>query len=128
MLASTTYPDELLADFQQTYRIDLWGTDWERLDEDRAAHLAALAYQLPPDSRVMRAIAPAGANDTATQLLREIEHNQRLWHWAHTNAAKGGTGEPERITLPGEDAAYESMVEREERNAERIAASFGLEI
>ena len=112
MLASTRYHDELLADFQQTYRIDLWGTDWERLDEDAAAHLAALAYQLPPDSRVMRA----------------VEFNQRMWHWAHTDAAKGGTGEPERITLPGEDAAYESMVEREERNAERIAASFGLEL
>lgn len=128
MLASTRYHDELLADFQQTYRIDLWGTDWERLDEDRAAHLAALAYQLPPDSRVMRAVDPAGANDVTAQLLREIEFNQRMWHWAHTDAAKGGMGEPERITLPGEDAAYESMVEREERNAERIAASFGLEL
>lgn len=98
------------------------------MDEDGAARLAALAYQLPKGGRTWAKVAPAAANGVDTLLLREIEHNQRLWHWAHTDDAKDKGTAPQPITLPGEDEVHESLVEREERNAEDIARKLGLNL
>lgn len=127
-MVSTEYRDELLADLQQTYQIDVWATNWDALDDDTAAHLAALTYQLPRDGRVWATVAPASAHSTETLLLREIEHNQRLWHWAHTEDAKNKSTEPQPITLTGEDEAYQARVEREEQNALEVAEAFGIRL
>lgn len=127
-MATDEYQDELLADFQQTYHIDLWGIDWDALDDGCAAHLAALAYQLPNDSRVIRAIAPMRSHGLDVLLLREIEHNQRIWHWANTEEAKHEGTEPEPITLPGEEEAYRAMEESEQRNAIEVASILGISI
>ena len=108
--------------------MDLWGTDWEGLTEDEAAHIAALAYQLPPESRTRAAFSPAASHGLTVELLRRVEHNQRIWQWAHTEDAKDSTTAPEPITLPGEEEAYESRVEREMGNAANIAQKFGLSI
>ena len=118
----------MLADFQQYYGIDLWPTDWDSLDEDHAAHLAALTQQLPSDSRCMRSVKPVGAYGMGVQLLRMIEHNQRVWHWANTKEAKDKDTAPEPISLPGEDEARQAKAEREQRNALEVAAILGVSI
>lgn len=127
-MATNEYQDELLADFQQTYHLDLWGINWNALDDGSAAHLAALAYQLPKDSRTKSAIAPAAAYGIDVLLLREIEHNQRMWHWANTEEAKNKETAPERMTLPGEDEMHQAMVEQEQQNAIEVAAILGINI
>ncbi len=71
---------------------------------------------------------PFGAHDTEVLLLREIEHNQRLWHWAHTKDAKSGSNEPEQLWLPGEEEHYERKNERELRQSVSVAAQLGIEI
>lgn len=87
---------------------------------------AILATQLPHDSRTVCAIVPTARNGTAVHLLRQIEHNQRLWHWAHTKSAKSGADKPEHVVLPGEVEQVAIDREREERNARIVAESFGL--
>ena len=89
---------------------------------------AALAYQLPPDSRVKAAMEPASAHGTEVLLLREIEHNQRLWHWANTKQAKHQETAPERLTLPGEDEAYERAAEEADEKALAAARKLGIEL
>lgn len=117
-------PDELLADFQQYYGLDLWSinlsADAPRRQVRRAAILAA---QLPNDGRVMGAISPVGRHSTEAWLLRQIELDIR---------SLGGSGEdgrgPEPIWLDGEDEAHEAATERAEREAAALAASFGLNL
>ena len=118
----------MLADFQQYYSIDLWAIDWDVLGEDHAAHIAALARQLPTDSRCMKSIAPASSYGIDVQLLRQIEHNQRVWHWANTKEAENKETAPEPISLPGEDEARQAQVESEQRNAIEVAAALGINI
>ena len=126
-IASTAYHDELVADFQQTYGMDVWATDWGGLDDGEAAHLGALAYQLPSDSRVRRAIAPAASHSTETQILRQIELNQRGYMWAQADKSKRGA-EPQPILLDGEQEAHERAVAEQERNAVDVADALGLSI
>ena len=90
--------------------------------------VAALAYQLPADSRVKRSIAPEAAHSVAVQLLRLIEHNQRLWHWANTKEAKNKETAPLRIDLPGEEEAYERAEEEAQRSATAVAESLGIKL
>ena len=85
-----------------------------------------LAYQLPKDSRTKTAIAPAAAHSLEAHLLREIELNQRIWHWANTKEAKNKETAPERIDLPGEEEAHKRAVEETEMQAIRTAEILGL--
>lgn len=122
------HPDELLADFQQYYGMDVWDWTRGRADDLEAPRIAALAYQLPTDSRTRTAADPVGAYGMDVLLLRRIEHNQRLWAWAHSKDAKTGTNEPEQIGLPGEDEHFERRAERELRQSASVAATLGIEI
>lgn len=117
------HPDELLADFQQYYGLDLWRLNladeaW-RGDLRRAA---ALAAQLPPEGRVMAAINPVGRHGTEAWLLRQIELDIRSLGVGEDGKA------PEPIWLDGEDEAHEAATERAERDAASLAASFGLNL
>ena len=116
-------PDELLADFQQFYNIDLWSIYLgEDAPERQVRRAATLAAQLPRDGRVKRVLDPVGQHSTEAFLLRQIEIDLR---------SLGGTSDgeaPEPIWLEGEDEEHERAVEREERNAEAMAASFGLRL
>lgn len=76
----------------------------------------------------MRAINPVGAYGIDVQLLRLIEHNQRLWHWANTTEAKNKETMPDPLTLPGEDEARQALAESEQRNAIEVAAALGINI
>lgn len=89
---------------------------------------SVLAFQLPRDSRVKKAIAPELSYGVETQLLRAIEHNQRLWHWANTKEAKHKETAPSPLSLPGEDEAHEKAVERAESQARRTADRLGIKL
>ena len=121
------YPDELMADFMETYGLWLWdlGVDGEETTEG-VMRAAALAWQLPRSSRAWRHVDPLGANDMQTALLRQVEHDLRLWMWAHTKDAKNNVNTPDPIPLPGEAERMEAKFEEAERMASSVASQLGL--
>ena len=122
-------PDELLADFQETYSLDLWALGVTGDEETRdVLRAAALTRQLPRTSRTFRAADPAAVNGTVEHLLRRIELNQRQWAWAHTKDAKSGSNEPQPITLPGERESVEAAKERAAADAMAVARAFNINI
>lgn len=132
-LALRWHHDELYADFYQTYGVDTWDTleslGWD--DDPRPSllmRMAALAYQLAPDSRTRAAMNPAASHSTEALLLRQMELNQRAWAWAHTKDGERGENEPEPIWLTGEEQEHERMVEREENKALTVADALGISI
>ena len=108
--------------------MDLWGIGLD-VDETTPAvrRAAALAFQLPPDSRVMRAFNPQGSHSDSTLLLRQMEYVLRQVAWSMGIRTQGGE-QPMPIGLAGEEEAHEREVDLEERNALEMAASFGLNI
>jgi hypothetical protein len=128
-LAETEHPDELLADFQQYYGIDLWWqlySGLEKLPRLDVAHMAALAYQLPPDSRVKRAVDPTGSNSTELQMLRRIEYNQRCYAWSKTKDAEHKRNEPQPVLLAGEREDVERREREQKQAAVDVAEAFNL--
>ena len=123
------YPDELLADFQQFYGLNIWNYNL-MADEttSEVLYVAALAYQLPREGRCWAAIDRAGSHSEEAELLRQMEHNQRIWHWANTKEAKNKDTAPQPMQLPGEEEAHERAVEHAERDSVRVAELLGLEI
>lgn len=122
-LAERSYPDELLADFQQYYGLNLWSMNLGRDGRhSEAARAATLAAQLPRDSRVMRRLNPVGQHGTEAMLLRQIELDLRS-----IAGTKDGS-DPQPLLLEGEEEAHERAVEVEEANAEEMARTFGLRI
>ena len=124
--ATERCPDELMADFLQTYRIDVWGVDWASICDGDVGRYAALAYQLPHTSRTWMVFEPTLVNDTADYLLRRIELNQRVWQWAHTKDAEHKVNEPAPLTLPGEAERNEERERKAEVDAASVAAAFGI--
>ena len=118
-------PDELLADFQETYGMDVWFVSQGGIPGD-VERIAALAWQLPKTSRTWRTAEPLLENETDAYLLRQIELNQRLWAWAHTKDAENGTNEPAPLTLPGEREWGEEKEKQAEKDAMAVAAAFNL--
>lgn len=122
-------PDELLADFQETYGLNVWALGV--LGDETTANVlraAALAAQLPHESRTFRVMEPSAQNGTVVRLLRQIELNQRSWAWAHTKDAKNNLNEPQPITLPGEQESVEAAQERAEYDAMAVASAFHIDI
>lgn len=118
------HPDELMADFQQYYGIDVWpmvaGSGYQ------VARAAALAWQLPRDGRAWAAVDPLGASSTQTAIIRQIEHDLRLWMWAHTKDAQNNSNQPEPMPLPGEAELAEAKAEEAQRMAASVASQLGL--
>lgn len=130
--AMAQYPYETLADFQETYGLNLWD---ERLGDGEGGsasvntqRIAALAWQLPNTSRLWRKIAPGGGNTTEAQLLRQVEHAIQLFRWSFSKDAKTKSNVPEPLTLPGEEEAREIAGERADSMAISIAQEFGLKL
>lgn len=85
-----TYPDELRADLQQTYGIDL---DRAMEGEHGAAHVAACAACLPPGSRVLEAMDADTAWTMDRLLLVSIYNAVNLLSWSL--CAERGTRRPQ---------------------------------
>lgn len=91
------HPDELRADFQQYYGLDLDGMGADYTHE----HAACLAVQLPRESRTARAMAPEAEWGWAEALLAAIEYNTRWLVWAQSKDAQKGRNRPEPLDGPG---------------------------
>ena len=124
-LGLAKYHDELYADFQQYYGIDLWQMDTvnDGYDVRRAAILAA---QLPIDARVHVAIDPRASVTLTDVLLRQIELNQRSFAYSFSKDAKNGSNAPESIELPGESEAREKAAQKAVDTSKSVADAFGL--
>lgn len=73
-------------------------------------------------------MAPELAHSPELRMLRNIEHNQRIWHWANTEEAKDKSTRPDPIWLDGEEEAYERAVEAERREAIAMAKRLGVQL
>ena len=121
----TNHPDELLADFQQYYGIDLWALGLDGNDTTREVVRAAiLAAQLPEDSRTVRAIAGTTWS-TSDYLLRNIEHAARIILWRDSDPKKRGEF-PEPIPAPNETRKAETDAERAKKLARLVAEAFNM--
>ena len=89
---------ELEADFQQFYRLDLTAL----LDAGEWRRAAALASQLPRESRTLRAIEPALEWGSTEQLLAAVVDNLSYLRYEQS----GGKGrKPRAVERPGAERA-----------------------
>lgn len=95
------YPDELRADFQQYYGLDIdgMGAGFSH------AHAASLVKMLPRGSRVGRALNPDSEWDDATYILAQIEYDLRVLAWQNTKDGQKGRNRPKPNETPHDIAA-----------------------
>ena len=101
-------PDELRADFQQFYGLNLD-------DIGRAytyLHAAALTAQLPRESRTVLADAPEAAWSDADEMMRRLEYTARVLAWQQTKDGAKGRSAPRPLPSPVEQAKVRRKVER----------------
>lgn len=124
--------DELIADFQQYYGMNLLQRDcYCALCGSKTTHevarLALLAAQLPQDSRTAVAEHPERAWSTSDYLLRQIDYVLRLFVWGLGGGDKSGP-QPEPIYSPAEIITNEQEIEAAEKMASAVAKIFDLDI
>ena len=100
MLAAVlgNHPDELRADFQRFYGLNLDGMGCEYT----VAHAAALASNLPPESATVRAMVPEAAWDAHTYLLSAIEYDLRVLVWQNSRDGQHNRNRPKRPQTPAD--------------------------
>lgn len=94
--AEMDHPDELRADFQQYYGLNLdgMGVGYSH------AHAAALMMQLPLDSRISRKLNPDNEWSDDTYLLSAIEYDLRVLIWQNTKDAQRNRNKPKPNETP----------------------------
>lgn len=92
------HPDEVRADFQQYYglNIDRMGVDYSD------THAACLATQLPPNCRLNQAENPDLMWSTEAWFLSQIEYDLRVLAWQNTKDAQRHRNEPKPPKTPKE--------------------------
>lgn len=122
MLASLVggHSDELRADFQRYYGLDLdgMGSDYS------VAHAAALASNLPRESATVRAVVPEAAWSDETYLLSAIEYDLRVLIWQNSKDGAKNRNRPQRPQTPADVARIRDKVAGTDFAA--IAAELGL--
>lgn len=101
------YPDELRADFQQYYGLNLdgMGVDYSY------QHAAVLVTQLPPNCRVFQQDNPDLIWTTETWFLAQIEHDLRVLAWQNTKDAQKRRNFPKFVKTPKEYAEERKRLE-----------------
>lgn len=96
------YPNELRADFQQYYglNIDRMGLR----DGFSYAHAAVLAVQLPRTSRVFSAIDPNNSWSETDAFLAHIEYDLRILVWQNSKDGSKNRNQPKPPKTPKERA------------------------
>lgn len=114
-----------MADFRETYRLNLWELplDDDDMDGGVLARTAALAFQLPRTGRTMRRLVPTSGNDMSLQLLRSIEFDARYIIWL-LGKCKGK--EPDPIDLYGEEELERARARTQASRAPSVAAALGI--
>lgn len=102
-----SYRDELEADFQQFYNINL-----EDIGKSLSIrHAAVLAAHLPPDSRCLAAIDPNFGWSKELHMMAKIEHEMRVILWQNSQSKKNKTPFPKPIDPPAKTAKVQKKLE-----------------
>lgn len=119
---------EVVADFRQTYGIDLpLGGGFDGATDEDLCRWQVLYSQLPARSRVSVRLEPDNLWDDKTRLLDMIEHELRCFHYGFTEDAKKRVNAPQRIISPGERARNERRRASALAAREEIAAALGVD-
>lgn len=119
---------EVVADFRQTYGIDLpLGGGFDGATDEDLCRWQVLYSQLPARSRVSVRLEPDNLWDDKTRLLDMIEHELRCFHYGFTEDAKKRVNTPQRILSPGERARNERRRDSALAAREEIAAALGVD-
>jgi hypothetical protein len=97
-------PDDLEADFQHHYGLDLGGL-WR--GEMTPRRVAVLASRLPDGANIWAAIGSPKEWDTATYFLHSIELSGRTNVWAKTKDAEKGKNQPKSLPTPASEASQQ---------------------
>lgn len=121
-----TYPDELIADFQQYYGLNLttMGLDGDEVTRD-VAYAATLAAQLPAASRLAKAQNASNKWTTGEYFLRLIEYELRVLLWGMSDPKRRGD-KPSPIMSPAELVEKQELIEHAEAVESAVAAAFDL--
>lgn len=120
---------EVVADFRQTYGIDLpLGGGFDGATDEDLYRWQVLYSQLPARSRVSVRLEPDNLWDDKTRLLDMIEHELRCFHYGFTEDAKKRVNAPQRILSPGERARNERRRDSALAAREEISSSFGIDV
>lgn len=110
------HPDEVRADFQQFYGLNI-----DRMgDEYSEAHAASLLSQLPAKSRVFRAERPELEWGDEEALLASIEYSLRVLCWRQTKDGERGRRPPKPIPFPGADSAGAKITRTDTAFVDRV--------
>lgn len=122
MVVLEEHEDELRADLQQYYGIDL---DAAMEGAHTAYHIAALLQGMPKDSRVNRAYNPDAAWTLEATLMAAILNNLRGFIWGMSDKRKRGKmpdmvgpsymAEKNKVTLPARVLPIEKLLEELEK-------------
>lgn len=119
---------EVVADFRQTYGIDLpLGGGFDGATDEDLRRWQVLYSQLPARSRVSVRLEPDNLWDDKTRLLDMIEHELRCFHYGFTEDAKKRVNAPQRILSPGERARNERRRDSALAAREEMAAALGVD-
>lgn len=119
---------EVVADFRQTYGIDLpLGGGFDGATDEDLCRWQVLYSQLPARSRVSVRLEPDNLWDDKTRLLDMIEHELRCFHYGFTEDARKRVNAPLRIISPGERARNERRRDSALAAREEIAAALGVD-
>ena len=120
---------EVVADFRQTYGIDLpLGGGVDGATDEDLCRWQVLYSQLPARSRVSVRLEPDNLWDDKTRLLDMIEHELRCFHYGFTEDAKKRVNAPQRIMSPGERARNERRRDSALAAKDEISSSFGIDV
>lgn len=120
---------EVVADFRQTYGIDLpLGGGFDGATDEDLCRWQVLYSQLPARSRVSVRLEPDNLWDDKTRLLDMIEHELRCFHYGFTEDAKKRVNTPQRILSPGERARNERRRDSPLAAKYEISSSFGIDV
>ena len=120
------FKDELTADFQQYYGLNLWGfgLDGDQLTE-RIHYAATLCAQLPETSRLARKQNAGNEWGVEAHFLRLLEYELRLLLWGLSDEKKRGD-KPSAVLSPSEREQKQDLVAKTEAIESAVAAAFNL--
>lgn len=119
--AESKYADELRADFQQYYRlnIDDMGNGYTY------QHAAVLVSQLPIGSRVLSKMDPRASWTQSDYLLSLIEYDLRVLAWQKTKDAEHGRNKPKPPLEPKREQEPYKVTRSQ---MEKVAKALNIEI
>lgn len=115
------HPDELRADFQQYYGLNLddMGNGYSY------AHAAVLVAQLPIGSRLLSKMDPRASWTQSEYLLSLIEYDLRVLAWQRTRDAERGQNKPKPPLEPQREQEPYKVTHAQ---MERVAKALNIEI